>query len=1236
MLKKLLLCCAVCVPALAQQIDLGNQVKGQLVPSFIQPGVAGQCLLTVGSTTTWGTCATGSSGYTTIQSAGVALAQRSAVNFFGALSCVDNAGAARTDCQLVTPITVPQGGTGLATLTAHQLYVGNGTATPNPVAPGTAGQVLESNGASVDPSFQDPIVSGPDAPGVAPTRNPVQIGAIGADGNVHRVLSDNNGNLNALVTNFPATQAVSAAALPLPAGASTSTNQTNGTQQTQIVQGGNTAIVSAAGAQKVDGSAVTQPVSAASLPLPAGAATSSNQTNGTQQTQVTDGAGHTQPTGDASARTIHTTVDNASVTVVQGTGTNLHTVVDNFPATQPVSIATNVGVTQQTTPWLIANGTPTAQTASWTSATGLNTALTLGVLNYATAELSVDIGVITGGALTFEVQDSNSSGQWHTIQGVQVGSTVGSPGMGTTGVSYTLASTAHPVFIFNTSGVSSIRVRLSSVITGGGTVTVALQGVASPSALIHLAAEGATGQSTTGMPILLMGAQSSGGTLTPLTLDSSNNLNMALPEGVDSVVGTTGVANWSNATSANTALSANTTAIPLAGATTVAFNIVQSGAFTGGVITFEVLGVSGITASYVPVQGINISTGAAQGSTFSLTANSGTNVIIFSSVGAINDIRARLSTAISGAGTVALQGTVQGMGQPPGHVNLAFLGGVPLSGANVVDVGNSAFKVNCVTGCSSTPGFTDNTAFTAGTTTEANIGGVFNDGLSAVTSGNAAAARITTNRAVHMNLRNNAGTEIGTASNPVQVSLANTAANATAVKVDGSAVTQPVSATQGTAAATTAGWPVVGGTLTEQTAAWTSATGSNTTLRETITGYNSIAVFFNQTTTITGGVATFEASDTTAFTNAYPVQCVESNAGIVATTYTFVASTNQLWDCDVTGYTAFQVRLSTVISGTGTVNVGVTANSMPSASNVTANQGTSPWISNITQFGSTNVSTGTGASGAGIPRVTISNDSSLAANQSVNVSQFGGTNAATGTGASGAGIPRVTVSNDSSLTGTLANNGAAAATNRLGTLPAIAQTSYNNGTASTQGRDVAANAGTDGLLWVANLPAIRPASFVASKKFAASSTTDNAVMPGNATNTVLLTAIKITCTQTTAGVISVEILKRSTADTAGTSAAMTAVPDDSNYSAAVSAPLSYTGTGPTVGTPVGDVDNGQVGCLAPGTAGANDIYILNRRQKPIVLRGTAQQVAVNVGNAALTGGNLTVTFEWMEITTITP
>jgi hypothetical protein len=42
-------------------------------------------------------------------------------------------------------------------------------------------------------------------------------------------------------------------------------------------------------------------------------------------------------------------------------------------------------------------------------------------------------------------------------------------------------------------------------------------------------------------------------------------------------------------------------------------------------------------------------------------------------------------------------------------------------------------------------------------------------------------------------------------------------------------------------------------------------------------------------------------------------------------------------------------------------------------------QNGAPWSENVTQFGGTNISTGTGASGAGIPRVTVSNDSKVIA-----------------------------------------------------------------------------------------------------------------------------------------------------------------------------------------------------------------------------------------------------------------
>ena len=233
-------------------------------------------------------------------------------------------------------------------------------------------------------------------------------------------------------------------------------------------------------------------------------------------------------------------------------------------------------------------------------------------------------------------------------------------------------------------------------------------------------------------------------------------------------------------------------------------------------------------------------------------------------------------------------------------------------------------------------------------------------------------------------------------------------------------------------------------------------------------------------------------------------------------------------------------------------------------------------------------------------------------------------------------VTQATASNlNAAVVGIFAADGAAAATNREATLDAIAQTSYANGTALTAGRNEALSVGTDGLLWTANLPAIRPASYHASASFAGSSTTVNAHLSGNATNTVLVTKVSMSCTQTTAGIVTVTVNKTSAASSGGTAATMTVVPDDSNYSAGSSAAQSFTGTGPTAGTPVGQIDAYKLGCMATGTASPNDIYILNLRQKPIVLRGTAQTLEIGAGGA-ITGGNVVVTWEWIETATILP
>lgn len=55
---------------------------------------------------------------------------------------------------LSSPVSVPQGGTSLATLTANAVMLGEGTAAVGFATTGTLGRVLEDRGAATDPSFQ--------------------------------------------------------------------------------------------------------------------------------------------------------------------------------------------------------------------------------------------------------------------------------------------------------------------------------------------------------------------------------------------------------------------------------------------------------------------------------------------------------------------------------------------------------------------------------------------------------------------------------------------------------------------------------------------------------------------------------------------------------------------------------------------------------------------------------------------------------------------------------------------------------------------------------------------------------------------------------------------------------------------------------------------------------------------------------------------------------------------------
>jgi hypothetical protein len=147
----------------------------------------------------------------------------------------------------------------------------------------------------------------------------------------------------------------------------------------------------------------------------------------------------------------------------------------------------------------------------------------------------------------------------------------------------------------------------------------------------------------------------------------------------------------------------------------------------------------------------------------------------------------------------------------------------------------------------------------------------------------------------------------------------------------------------------------------------------------------------------------------------------------------------------------------------------------------------------------------------------------------------------------------------------------------------------------------------------------------------AATPTDVFTIAGSASKVILPTKIVISCTQTTAGAIDVLFIKRSTADTLGTSTAPTAVRHDSNSAAATATLAAYTAN-PTLGTAVGNVGTYKLACLAPATATPQDALIerFGPPGAPLLVRGTAEQLVVNLNSVTVTGGSFNIRIEWVE------
>lgn len=145
----------------------------------------------------------------------------------------------------------------------------------------------------------------------------------------------------------------------------------------------------------------------------------------------------------------------------------------------------------------------------------------------------------------------------------------------------------------------------------------------------------------------------------------------------------------------------------------------------------------------------------------------------------------------------------------------------------------------------------------------------------------------------------------------------------------------------------------------------------------------------------------------------------------------------------------------------------------------------------------------------------------------------------------------------------------------------------------------------------------------------AASPTDVFTLTGSATKTIRITSIGITATKTTGGVADIVLLKRSTANTGGTSSTLTAVSHDSTNAAATAVARSYT-VNPTTGTLVGNILTKKYFLSTATTLPSDLIVNFGDLEQPIILRGVAEVFSLNLNAVTQTGNSFDIYIRWTE------
>ena len=144
--------------------------------------------------------------------------------------------------------------------------------------------------------------------------------------------------------------------------------------------------------------------------------------------------------------------------------------------------------------------------------------------------------------------------------------------------------------------------------------------------------------------------------------------------------------------------------------------------------------------------------------------------------------------------------------------------------------------------------------------------------------------------------------------------------------------------------------------------------------------------------------------------------------------------------------------------------------------------------------------------------------------------------------------------------------------------------------------------------------------------------TDVFTITGSAGKTIKILRVELSGTTTAGSGLSVNasLVKRSTANSGGTSVATAITPHDSANSAATATVLQYTAN-PTLGTSVGSPRSKRYSMATAGSLVADAIWDFRTRpSQAVVLRGTGQVLAINLGGATITGPLIHCNIEWTE------